>query len=111
MPPITRSSPVTGSFCLRRLALLALCVTATQRAVAQQQPNGDSSFATGVTAGEADGETRRRQLLTRLRFDLGFTTLTFGGGFLIDAVAYDQDSASGEQFDLTRMGKMRDARF
>jgi phosphate-selective porin OprO/OprP len=103
---------VNGSPSLRRLAFLALCVASTRNARAQQHsPNGDSSFATGITAGEADGEQRRRQLLTRLRFDLGFTTLTFGGGFLIDAVAYDQDSASAEQFDLTRMGKMRDARF
>src|SRR5687768_8332398 len=102
---------MTGSFTVRRLALLVLCVTSTQGAVGQQQPNGDSSFATGITAGEADGEQRRRQLLTRLRFDLGVTTLTFGGGVLLDAVAYDQDSASAEQFDLTRMGKLRDARF
>jgi phosphate-selective porin OprO/OprP len=30
---------------------------------------------------------------------------------LVEAIAYDQDSASREQFDLTRLGKLRDARF
>ena len=92
--------------------LLALSLAGSARAYAQQgTPAADSAFANGITAGEADGERKRRQLLTRLRLDLGVTTFTFGGGVLVDAVAYDQDSASGEQFDLTRMGKLRDARF
>lgn len=95
-----------------RLALLALSVASVPPVRAQQPAtNHDSSFATGITAGEADGEKRRRQLLSRARFDLGVTTATIGGGLLIDAVAYDQDSASREQFDLTRLGKLRDARF
>jgi phosphate-selective porin OprO and OprP len=44
-------------------------------------------------------------------FNLGFTTLIIGGGYLQDYASYNQDSASAAEFDLERVGKIRDSRF
>jgi phosphate-selective porin OprO and OprP len=44
-------------------------------------------------------------------FNLGFTTLIIGGGYLQDYASYNQDSASASEFDLERQGKIRDSRF
>ena len=70
----------------------------------------DSLLANGVTAGESDAEHLDRNLISRLRLNLGFTTFEVGGGVLIDYIGYDQDSASRSQFDLESIGKLRDAR-
>jgi len=70
----------------------------------------DTSIATGITAAEADADMERRTLLSALHLNLGFTTLRFGGGVLVDYIGYDQDSASREQFHLASTGKLRDAR-
>jgi phosphate-selective porin OprO/OprP len=72
----------------------------------------DSAFANALTAGEADDEPQRRQLINKLKLDLGFTTIHFGGGVLVEYAMYDQDSAGREQFPhLASIGKLRDARF
>lgn len=70
----------------------------------------DSLLANGVTAGESDAERLERNLVSRLRVNLGFTTFELGGGVLVDYIGYDQDSASRSQFDLASIGKLRDAR-
>src|SRR5689334_5906915 len=90
-----------------RAMLVALGLTCPMSGGAQK-PGGtvrpdtaaDTSIAAGITAGEADGERRRRSLINAANLDLGFTTLRIGGGLLIDYIAYDQDSASREQFHL-----------
>lgn len=101
--------------------LLLLSVFTAELAFAQQ-PAGrlredsvrraieDSTLAAGLTAGEADAESKRRHLINRLKLDLGFMTLNIGGGLLFDVAAYAQDDASREQFELTEDFKLRDAR-
>ena len=98
------------------LSLAALCLpAASRRASAQQTDTGrtrrDTGFAMAITAGEADAEPRRRQLLNRARFDLGFMTLHVGGGLLFDVAAYSPDSAIRQHFELEPIFKLRDARF
>ena len=95
---------------LSLLLPLFLCTTLRTRALAQGGAP-DTSIAAGITAGEADADMDRRNLLKALHLNLGFTTLRVGGGLLVDYIGYDQDSASREQFRLVSQGKLRDARF
>jgi phosphate-selective porin OprO and OprP len=110
-----REGPRGGSGRATRLwmcALLLTCTAAPRVVQARQQPATprDTTFATGITAGEADAEPRRRQLLNAANLNLGFTTVRIGAGLLVDYVGYDQDSLSREQFRLISVGKLRDAR-
>jgi phosphate-selective porin OprO/OprP len=43
-------------------------------------------------------------------FDLGFITMRYGYGFLVDTAAYTQDNASERQMDLANATQLRDAR-
>jgi phosphate-selective porin OprO and OprP len=100
----------------RSIAVLCWVVgAASPGSAAAQRTRADSTrdsiLANGITAGEADHERRPRQLVKRLEFNAGFTTVQIGGGVLLDYIGYDQDSASREQFDLASTGKLRDARF
>jgi phosphate-selective porin OprO/OprP len=95
------------------LALALLASPLALNALDSQERRGrprDTTLATGITAGEADGERPRRELIRALDLDLGFTTLRIGGGLLVDYSMFDQDSASREQFRLVSIGKLRDAR-
>src|SRR5690242_1326407 len=93
-------------------ACLASSIASAEKARPSEKPPSDSTLATELTAGEADGEPARRQLLGRPEWNLGFTTLHLGGGLLFDGVAYSQDSASERQFpDLAAQIKLRDFRF
>lgn len=94
-------------------ALIVGCLTIAGKVTAQQPvpKSSDSTFTTGITAGEADANQRRRNLFGRKNFDWGFTTFNYGGGVLVDFVSYAQDDASKEQLDnLTPEFKLRDAR-
>jgi len=106
---------------LPRLALGALVVLSAfgaPRAATGQKPGQsrqdstrDSILSVELTAGEADNEPMRRNLLRRLEWNLGFTTMHVGGGMLFDWIAYWQDSASKEQFpNLNPQYKFRDGR-
>jgi phosphate-selective porin OprO/OprP len=77
----------------------------------KREKTRDSTLSTELTAGEADADRPRDRLIERLKLNLGFTTLTLGGGVLVDYAMYDQDSASREQFHLASIGKLRDWRF
>jgi phosphate-selective porin OprO/OprP len=91
--------------------LIAAGMAASPRSAASQGATSDSTLATGLTAGEADGEQRRRALVNALNLNLGVTTLRIGGGVLVDFAAYDQDSASRLQFGrIASIGKLRDGR-
>ena len=93
------------------VALTALLLLAPRTLRAQEtKPARDTTLATGITAGEADDEPTRRQLINALNLNLGFTTFKLGGGLLVDYIGYDQDSLSREQFRLVSIGKLRDAR-
>ena len=90
---------------------LVLCATIRSSARGQAGTPPDTSIAAGITAGEADADMERRNLLSALHLKLPFTTLRVGGGVLVDYIGYDQDSASREQFpNLASQGKLRDAR-
>jgi phosphate-selective porin OprO/OprP len=94
---------------IRSALLIGLCLAGPRVASAQKQ---DSSFANGITAGESDGEQRRRQLFSRMKFDLGFTNVTIGGGLLFDGAGYAQDSISRAQVGgIDPVIKLRDFRF
>jgi phosphate-selective porin OprO/OprP len=98
------------------IAMATLCATSSRDAVGQRPVTArdsvrDSILANGISAGESDAEKPRRQLVNAARFNLGFTTVSIGGGLLVDYAGYDQDSASRQQHDLVLMGKLRDARF
>lgn len=93
------------------IAMLATRLTAQQAGKAARDAVRDSLLANGITAGESDGERLRRNLLSRLNVNLGFTTFELGGGMLVDYIGYDSDSAARSQFDPPSIGKLRDARF
>jgi phosphate-selective porin OprO/OprP len=95
---------------LTLLLPLVLCTLPRTAAHAQGRTPPDTSIARGITAGEADADMERRNLLGALHLNLGFTTLRMGGGVLVDYIGYEQDSASREQFHLASQGKLRDAR-
>ncbi|HEY0811385.1 MAG TPA: porin [Longimicrobiales bacterium] len=99
---------------ISRIASVGLCLALAQAAQAQQPPAPerarDTVSALVLTAGEADGERRRRQLINALALDFGFTTFNLGGGLLFDVAAYAQDSTAFEQIQPTNMYKLRDAR-
>jgi len=106
----------------RRWLALALVFTILTSAIAArgQKPKPpatrrdstlDSLLSNELTAGEADAEPMRRQLLTRPEWTLGFTTFHVGAGLLFDVAAYSQDSVAKLQFpDLNPEFKLRDAR-
>src|SRR3954468_5665626 len=94
----------------RALALFVLAGGIPWSRASSQSVVRDSTLATGITAGEADGEKKRRSLINAANLDLGFTTLRIGGGLLVDFAAYDQDSARRAQFRLVSIGKFRDGR-
>ena len=97
------------------MALAVLGLSAPRAARGQKAAKDttrDTTLATGISAGEADWDPRRRALIKRLEMNLGFTTLHIGGGLLVDYAMFDQDSISREQFpSLPSIGKLRDARF
>src|SRR5262245_45632605 len=93
------------------VALAMLCIAGPRPLCAKVDKKvRDSILADAITAGEADADRPARTILSRLKMDLGFTTLTIGGGVLVDYAMYDQDSASRDQFNLVSIGKLRDAR-
>ena len=96
---------------LRAVTVVALILSAPRSASGWQGTTArDTTFETGLTAGESDGEPRRRQLLNRLRLDLGFTTFALGGGLLYDGAIFQPDSTSEDHFKLEPSIKVRDMR-
>jgi phosphate-selective porin OprO/OprP len=96
------------------VALIAVWLLAPRSAESQKTgpDTTKDTLINGVTAGEADWDPHRRQLLKRLEMNLGFTTLHIGGAVLVDFATFAQDSVSREQFpSLPTLGELRDARF
>jgi phosphate-selective porin OprO/OprP len=91
------------------------CAASPRRAIGQRgavrDTVRDSILATGISAGESDAERPRRQLINAAKMNLGFTTMTIGGGLLLDYASFDPDSLSREQVHTVLNGKLRDARF
>jgi phosphate-selective porin OprO and OprP len=64
-----------------------------------------------MVAGESEADEPARQFVRWNEYEGPFSTLRFGGGFLYDYAAYDQDDASEQQVDFTDGTKLRDFRF
>ena len=64
-----------------------------------------------MEAGESDADVPARQFVSWNEYEGPFSTLRFGGGFLYDYAAYNQDDVSNQQLDFTNGTKLRDFRF
>ena len=112
---------VSGSLARWIVTATTLCLAAPLQAAGQQAAQRRDSIQDTtqtkrrkpiLTAGESDGEGPRRQLIPYNQIDLGFTTVHFGAGLLIDGIAYSQNLKSELQFpDLRSEMRLRDARF
>ena len=96
-------------------SLLALAVlTGAPRAHAQPSPQSPAPSQAPLideTMEAGEGDPPRRRLVRFNEYEGPFGSIRFGGGFLYDFVAYDQDAPSKEQFpDLSPEWKVRDTR-
>jgi phosphate-selective porin OprO/OprP len=64
-----------------------------------------------MEAGESEADVPARQFIKWNEYQGPFSTLRFGGGFLYDYAAYDQDDVSEQQIDFSNGEKLRDFRF
>jgi phosphate-selective porin OprO/OprP len=99
---------IMGSRTSRTLAVVLFCLSVVQPALGQQR--GTRRDTTGLTAGEADDEPKRRRLFNLGEIDWGFMTIHFGAGLLMDGANYWQDSTAMEQIAVDPDLKLRDAR-
>jgi phosphate-selective porin OprO/OprP len=101
---------------LRGAALLALLcpllALATGSSSAQEAPTNPAALDTTAVAGEADAQQppKARGLAKYNQFDLGFTTLRLGYGFLIDFATYAQDADAKQQVKAEPDVDLRDFR-
>jgi phosphate-selective porin OprO and OprP len=94
------------------LALPGLALSGRARA---QRPDSAVQWDTAkppMTAAEADADMEEgpQRLFFGKPYNLGFTTVEFGGGLLTEYGAFAQNAASKEQFALHAQWKLRDAR-
>src|SRR5262245_8846862 len=64
-----------------------------------------------MVAGESEADEPARQFVRWNEYEGPISTLRFGGGFLYDYAAYDQDDVSEQQIDFSDGAKLRDFRF
>src|SRR5512146_1091300 len=95
-------------FVLRVTIPALLLFILSERSVGQEIPDGTQ----GEVLQREPGDTiiKDRNLKNWNKFDGPLTTLKIGVGFLLDFVAYAQDSVSKEQVDLAEAIKVRDFR-
>ena len=98
--------------------LLALTVAlAAPRVGRAQEPTGEgiepavAAVGAKMEAGESDADEPARQFVKWNEYEGPFSTLRFGGGFLYDYAAYNQDDVSEQQVSLEDGTKLRDFRF
>src|SRR5262245_32553723 len=85
---------------------LAAALTAPRLGRAQEPPaNGatpaEAAVDAKMEAGESEADVPLREFVKWNEYQGPFSTLRFGGGFLYDYAAYDQDDASEQQIDLS----------
>lgn len=95
---------------------LTAALTAPQVSRAQDLPTSsptpaETAVSAGMEAGESDADVSARRFVSWNEYEGPISTLRFGGGFLYDYAAYDQDEVSEQQVDFTNGGKLRDFRF
>jgi phosphate-selective porin OprO/OprP len=104
----------------QRNALVLLALTAAlsapragraQDPAAQSATPAETAVNAGMEAGESEADVPARQFVRWNEYEGPLSTLRFGGGFLYDYSAYDQDDASEQQIDFTDGSKLRDFRF
>jgi len=105
---LSRSRGLAGamaSLCLITLFLLALPT------LSRAQTESPASLDTTIAAGEADAQKPvKRGLAKYNEFDLGFTTLRLGYGFLIDWNSFSQDDLAKQQVKAQDDVGLRDFR-
>jgi phosphate-selective porin OprO and OprP len=95
---------------------LAAALTAPRLGRAQEPPaNSATPAEAAVTAtmeaGESDADVPLREFVKWNEYQGPLSTLRFGGGFLYDYAAYNQDDVSEQQVDFSDGAKLRDFRF
>ena len=95
---------------------LVAALTAPRLGRAQEPPaNSPTPAEAAVTAtmeaGESDADVPLREFVKWNEYQGPLSTLRFGGGFLYDYAAYNQDDVSEQQVDFSDGAKLRDFRF
>lgn len=93
---------------------LAAALLAPPFGRAQEAPSptpAEAAVTAGMEAGESEADVPLRQFIRWNEYEGPFSTLRFGGGFLYDYAAYDQDDVSEQQVDFSDGTKLRDFRF
>jgi phosphate-selective porin OprO and OprP len=91
-------------------ALTAPRISRAQEPAANSTP-AEAAVDAPMEAGESEADVPVRQFVKWNEYQGPFSTLRFGGGFLYDYAAYNQDAASNQQLDFTNGTKLRDFRF
>jgi len=92
-------------------ALLAPRVARAQEPPAPVVDPAVSAVDAPMVAGESEADEPARQFVRWNEYEGPISTLRFGGGFLYDYAAYNQDDASDQQIDFTDGATLRDFRF
>jgi phosphate-selective porin OprO/OprP len=93
---------------------LAAALTAPRPSRAQESPAltpAEAAVNAPMEAGESEADVPLRQFVKWNEYNGPISTLRFGGGFLYDYAAYNQDDESEQQVDLSDGEKLRDFRF
>ena len=98
------------------LALLGLAAALTvprpSRAQLPPAPTpAEAAVNAPMEAGESEADVPLREFVKWNEYNGPISTLRFGGGFLYDYAAYNQDDASEQQIDFSDGEKLRDFRF
>ena len=105
---------LNGSQALLGLSLTLLLLAASPgSSTGQEAPSNPAALDTTAVAGEADAQppaTKARGLAKYNQFNLGFTTLRIGYGFLIDLATYSQDAEAKQQVKAESDVDLRDFR-
>jgi len=93
---------------------LTAALLAPPRSGAQEPPAvtpAEAAVTAGMEAGESEADVPLRQFVRWNEYEGPISTLRFGGGFLYDYAAYNQDDVSEQQVDFSDGTKLRDFRF
>jgi len=98
------------------ILLLAAALTAprpirAQEPAATTQTPAEAAVNAPMEAGESEADVPLREFVKWNEYNGPISTLRFGGGFLYDYAAYDQDDVSEQQIDFSDGSKLRDFRF
>src|SRR6185503_2120971 len=92
-------------------ALMAPRLGRTQESASSSPTPAEAAVNAGMEAGESDADVPARQFVKWNEYEGPISTLRFGGGFLYDYAAYNQDDVSEQQIDFSDGSKLRDFRF